>query len=142
MNPRSILRLSILQNLSRDSDECPAPVSGDGLDGDPDRGDLTQLVSRLLDAVTRYRADECDEILGLAATFLEPDRLVRLSDLPSAGDTSYAGVVLRDDALWTEYYTSRIDRDYPWFLALFLPTELHMARIPLDAVRALSAAHP
>ncbi len=73
---------------------------------------------------------------------VEPERLVRLSDLPSAGDTSYAGVVVRDGALWTEYYTSRIDRDYPWFLALFLPTELRMARIPLDALRALSAAHP
>jgi hypothetical protein len=71
---------------------------------------------------------------------VEPDRLVRLSDLPSAGDTSYAGVVVRDGALWTEYYTSRIDRDYPWLLGMFLPTDLRMARIPLDALLALSDA--
>jgi hypothetical protein len=73
---------------------------------------------------------------------VEPQRLVYLSDLPSAGDTSYAGVVLRDGALLTEYYTSRIDRDYPWLLGMFLPTELRMARIPLDGLEAVSNAHP
>lgn len=30
------------------------------------------LVTRLIDAVTRYRVDECDEIFGLAATLLSP----------------------------------------------------------------------
>jgi hypothetical protein len=73
---------------------------------------------------------------------VEPQRLVRLSDLPSAGDTSYAGAVLRDGDLFVEYYTSRIDRDYPWLLAMFLPTDLRMARIPLDRLLALSAARP
>lgn len=73
---------------------------------------------------------------------LEPERIVYLGDLPSAGDTSYAGVVLRDGTLLTEYYTSRIDRDYPWLLGMFLPTELRMARIPLDALDEVSAAHP
>jgi hypothetical protein len=73
---------------------------------------------------------------------VEPERLVHLSDLPSAGDTSYAGVVLRDATLHVEYYTSRIDRDYPWFLAMFLPTDLRMARIPLDALLEVSQAHP
>ncbi|HKJ24633.1 MAG TPA: sialidase family protein [Myxococcota bacterium] len=73
---------------------------------------------------------------------VEPERLVYLGDLPSAGDTSYAGVVLRDGALFTEYYTSRIDRDYPWLLGMFLPTELRMARIPLEALESVSDAHP
>jgi hypothetical protein len=73
---------------------------------------------------------------------VEPERLVYLSDLPSAGDTSYAGVVLRDGSLWTEYYTSRIDRDYPWLLGMFLPTDLRMARIPLEALLAVSDAAP
>jgi hypothetical protein len=44
---------------------------------------------------------------------VEPDRLVRLSDLPSSSDTSYARVIVRDDALYIDYYTSRIDRDWP-----------------------------
>jgi hypothetical protein len=73
---------------------------------------------------------------------VEPDRLVYLSDLPSSGDTSYAGVVLRDGHLWTEYYTNRIDRDYPWLLGMFLPTDLRMARIPLEALLAVSDAAP
>ena len=73
---------------------------------------------------------------------VEPDRLVRLSDLPSAGDTSYAGAVMHDGELFVDYYTSRIDRDYPWLLGMFLPTDIRMARIPLDALAALSAATP
>lgn len=73
---------------------------------------------------------------------VEPGRLVYLSDLPSAGDTSYAGVVLGDETLLVEYYTSRIDRDYPWLLSMFLPSELRMARIPLDALVGVSDAHP
>jgi hypothetical protein len=73
---------------------------------------------------------------------VEPDRLVHLSDLPSAGDTSYAGVVLRDHHVWAEYYTSRIDRDYPWLLGMFLPTDIRMARFPLDALVALSDSVP
>jgi hypothetical protein len=62
-------------------------------------------------------------------------RLVRLSDLPSAGDTSYAGVVLQDGALFTDYYTSRVDRDYAWLLGMVLPTEIRLARVPLAALR-------
>jgi hypothetical protein len=73
---------------------------------------------------------------------VEPERLVHLSDLPSAGDTSYAGTVLRDGFLWVDYYTSRIDRDYPWLLGMFLPTAIRMARIPLASLAALSDATP
>ncbi|NRA04549.1 MAG: exo-alpha-sialidase [Myxococcales bacterium] len=73
---------------------------------------------------------------------VEPERLVYLSDLPSAGDTSYAGVVRQGDTLLVEYYTSRVDRDYPWLLSMFLPTELRMARIPVDALLSVSDARP
>jgi hypothetical protein len=69
---------------------------------------------------------------------IEPDRIIYLSDLPSAGDTSYAGVVEKDGVLFVEYYTSRIDRDYPWLLAMILPTDLYLARIPLDNLMAVS----
>ena len=73
-----------------------------------------------------------------ALYLVAPERLVWLSDLPSAGDTSYAGAVLRDGHLWTDYYTSRIDRDYPWLLGMFLPTDIRMARIPLEELLALA----
>ena len=57
---------------------------------------------------------------------------------PSSGDTSYAGVVLRGDDLYVDYYTSRIDRDWPWLLAMFLPTDIRMARVPVAVLRAAS----
>ena len=34
-------------------------------------------------------------------------------------------------ALFADYYTSRIDRDYAWLLGMILPTEIRMARVPL-----------
>ena len=73
---------------------------------------------------------------------VEPERLIRLSDLPSAGDTSYAGVVLRNGHVHLSYYTSRIDRDYPWLLGMFLPTDIRMARFPVAALQELSDATP
>lgn len=71
---------------------------------------------------------------------VEPGRLVYLSDLPSAGDTSYAGAVLRDGFLYTDYYTSRIDRDYPWIVGMLRASDIRMARIPLDRLAALADA--
>jgi hypothetical protein len=73
---------------------------------------------------------------------VEPERLVHLSDLPSAGDTSYAGVVVRDGHVFVDYYTSRIDRDFPWLLGMFLPSEIRMARIPVESLLELSRATP
>jgi hypothetical protein len=65
-------------------------------------------------------------------------RLVWLSDLPSAGDTSYAGAVPRDGMLYTDYYTSRIDRDWPWLLGMLLATDIRMAKLDLGALHALA----
>lgn len=73
---------------------------------------------------------------------VEPERLVHLSDLPSAGDTSYAGVVVRGGDVYVDYYTSRIDRDFPWLLGMFLRTDVRMARFPAAALLALSDASP
>ncbi len=73
---------------------------------------------------------------------VEPERLIRLSDLPSAGDTSYAGMILRNGHVHLSYYTSRIDRDYPWLLGMFLPTDIRMARFPVTALEQLSDATP
>jgi hypothetical protein len=67
-----------------------------------------------------------------------PERLSYLSDLPSAGDTTYAGVVLRGGFAFIDYYTSAIDRDYPWFLGMFMPTDIRMARVSLDSLLALA----
>jgi hypothetical protein len=102
-------------------------------------------------AVARYQPDpngfltRMGGILSRKRTSLyrvEPDRLVRLSDLPSAGDTSYAGVVVHEGQLWIDYYTSRFDRDWPWLFGMPLRTDIHMARIRLGALRELSQATP
>lgn len=75
---------------------------------------------------------------------VEPERLVHLTDFPSAGDTSYAGVVVRDGKLHASYYTSDPMRDYAWILGMFLPSEIRMACVDLAGVVRLaeSLAHP
>ncbi|MBN1534084.1 MAG: exo-alpha-sialidase [Spirochaetes bacterium] len=60
------------------------------------------------------------------------DRLVLISDLPSAGDTSYAGVVLKDGYLYASYYTSPVDRDYPWIMGMLSRSDIRIARVPLE----------
>jgi len=76
-----------LEALRRVGEEDPEAVAVPAARG---RGELNQLVARLLDAVSRYRADECDEVLGLAATFLHPERLVRQVVAPALSDVARA----------------------------------------------------
>lgn len=71
---------------------------------------------------------------------VEEDRLTYLSDLPSAGDTSYAGAVILGDALYVCYYTSPVDRDYPWILGMLTTTNIRMAKISLPSLAALVGA--
>ena len=66
------------------------------------------------------------------------NRLVHLSDLPSAGDTSYAGTVLREGFLYVSYYTSDVTRDYPWIVGMLLSSDIRMARISLPSLAALA----
>lgn len=82
-------------------------------------------------------------LLGRKRTALyevRPDALIHLSDLPSAGDTSYAGAVLKDGYLFTTYYTNDTRRDYPWLLGLVMPSDILMARIPLENLERLAAS--
>ena len=62
--------------------------------------------------------------------------LVYLTDLPSSGDTSYAGVVVKDDDLYTCYYTSDIRRDPSWIIGMLDPSSIRMARLPMAALEA------
>jgi hypothetical protein len=71
---------------------------------------------------------------------VDPDKGLRyLSDLPSTGDTSYAGIVLRDRTLYTCYYTNRVDRDYIWIEGMLAPSEIRMAKIDLGCIAELAA---
>jgi hypothetical protein len=62
---------------------------------------------------------------------VEPDALTWLSDLPSAGDTAYAGAALHAGHVYASYYTSDPGHDYPWLLGMLWPTHVRMVRIPL-----------
>jgi hypothetical protein len=66
------------------------------------------------------------------------DGLVYLTDLPSAGDTSYEGLVLDGDTAYISYYTSPIAKDYPWILGMFSPSQVRMAKVDLRALEALA----
>jgi len=99
-------------------------------------------------AVGRYQPDPGGPFTRQGSIFsrkrtslflVQEDDLVGLSDLPSAGDTSYAGVVIRGDDLYICYYTSAIDRDYPWLLGMVRPSSIRMARIDLPSLEILAA---
>ncbi len=100
-------------------------------------------------AVGRYQPGakpflfETGSILARKRTSLflvEEDRLVWLSDLPSAGDTSYAGVVVRGDEAYVSYYTSNIRRDYPWIIGMLSKSDILMAKVDLKKLEALAIA--
>lgn len=68
------------------------------------------------------------------------DRLLYLTDLPSAGDTSYGAVVLRGNDLFACYYTSDIRRDYPWGIGMLAASEIRMAAFDIQALEELARA--
>jgi hypothetical protein len=70
------------------------------------------------------------------------DGLTYLSDLPSSGDTSYSGAVVLGDTTYVSYYTSPIDRDYPWIVGMLSPTDIRMAKISLPSLVRLAESPP
>jgi hypothetical protein len=90
----------------------------------------------------RFFPFETGSILARKRTSLflvEETRLVWLTDLPSSGDTSYAGIVMEGDHLYTCYYTSNAARDYPWVMGMFLPTDIMMAKIGMQSLERIAA---
>src|SRR3989304_544797 len=73
---------------------------------------------------------------------VKEDGLVYLSDLPSAGDTAYAGVAILGNDAYVCYYTSRIDRDYPWVAGMIGATDIRMAKISLASLAAVAQSPP
>ncbi|MHA1716086.1 MAG: hypothetical protein ACTSXP_10610, partial [Promethearchaeota archaeon] len=73
---------------------------------------------------------------------LDENKLNWLTDLPSAGDTSYAGVVVKNGSVYISYYTSDVSHDYPWFLGMFLGSPIKMARIDVSTLLSSSTSPP
>lgn len=97
-------------------------------------------------AVGRYQASFFPRFVEQGGLFsrkrtslflVEETRMVRLTDLPSAGDTSYAGIVIQGDELYTSYYTSPVKKDPTWIEGMFGRTDIRMARISLPAMERL-----
>jgi hypothetical protein len=63
--------------------------------------------------------------------------LVYLADLPSSGDTSYAGVVARDGKILICYYTNEPTMDYPWLLGMLLPTRIQMVELEIEKIKEI-----
>jgi hypothetical protein len=98
--------------------------------------------------IGRYQATRARRFIELGGIFsrkrtslfvFEETRMIYLGDLPSGGDTSYAGGVVRGDEMIASYYTSR--RDYTWIVGMFRPSDIRMVRISLTALerRAIAA---
>ncbi len=69
---------------------------------------------------------------------LEKNKLTWLSDLPSAGDTTYGGVVIKDGYLYVCYYTNDIKYDYPWIFGMISQSDIMMAKIELNSLEKLT----
>jgi hypothetical protein len=73
---------------------------------------------------------------------VDENGLRRLTDLPSSGDTSYAGVVVKEDALYSCYYSSDIRKDPVWIIGMLEPSSILMARLSLpELVAAAEREH-
>lgn len=73
-----------------------------------------------------------------ALFLIEAGKIRHLLDLPSAGDTAYAGVVVRGNDLFISYYSSPVKKDYPWIVGMLWKTGIHTARIDLRKLDTLS----
>ena len=100
-------------------------------------------------AVGRYDPEGREKWYGMSSLLgrkrtavyeVRPDALIYLSDLPSAGDTSYAGVVIHGEDAYISYYSSDTERDYAWLLGALLPSDILMARVPLARLEALATS--
>jgi hypothetical protein len=69
---------------------------------------------------------------------VQPDKLIHISDLPSCGDTSYPGIVVKDGYVYIAYYTNNIKKDYIWLLGMMEPTEIRIAKISLNDLERIS----
>ena len=61
--------------------------------------------------------------------------LSHLCDLPSSGDTSYAGVVVTSKKILISYYTNDPNTDYPWIFGMLRPTCIRIASIDVENIK-------
>lgn len=89
-------------------------------------------------AVGRLDPEGRSRFFGLASIFakkrtaiytVDNNNIKVVSELPSCGDTSYPGIAEKNGYIYISYYTSNSEKDYPWILGMFLPTEIKIVKI-------------
>ncbi|MHA1426876.1 MAG: hypothetical protein ACTSQI_12890 [Candidatus Helarchaeota archaeon] len=68
----------------------------------------------------------------------ESTGLKHLTDFPSGGDTSYAGIVINGSDAFVSYYTSDITKDYPWLLGMVSDSDIRIGHVNLTALTLLT----
>lgn len=71
---------------------------------------------------------------------IHQDRLIYLSDFPSAGDTSYAGVAISNGFVYIAYYTGKINKDHRWLFSMLEPSEIRMVKFRVDKLTSVRDA--
>ena len=104
-------------------------------------------ISDKLFAVARYQP-EIDGVFQQSGSvfakkrtalyYVEDDKILYLSDLPSCGDTSYPAAVVKGKYLYISYYTTDITRDYPWFLGQISPANVRIAKIKISSLEDIA----
>ena len=110
---------------------CPQTLDGVRLDGPVAfaSGGRQFVVARkhFIEVADRKRTS-LYELVGAPGAYTVVDH----GDFPSAGDTSYAGVVpIADDQFLVSYYSSNLTEDGPWVRALLEPSDIWLATIDL-----------
>jgi hypothetical protein len=98
-------------------------------------------------AVGRYQPEVSGPFMWHGSVFarkrtslfeVRPDGLVYISDMPSAGDTSYVGVVVRENIVYACYYTSPIQLDYFWIIGMLEPSAIYLTRFDMNRLEAMA----
>jgi len=63
---------------------------------------------------------------------VEDDKLTLLTKLPSCGDTSYPGIVKKNEYLYISYYTNDINKNYPWLMGMYSHTNIKVAKVKIQ----------
>jgi hypothetical protein len=69
---------------------------------------------------------------------LHQSGLTWLTNLPSTGDTAYAGTALLGEKIFISYYTNNPGRDIPWILGMIFPTVIRLACLNSEILSARS----
>jgi hypothetical protein len=96
-------------------------------------------------AVGRYQPEVNGPFLWQGSVFarkrtslfeVRSEGLVYISDFPSAGDTSYVGVVIRENIGYACYYTSPVQLDYYWIIGMLEPSAIYLTRFDMNSLEA------